>query len=278
MIDLTHKFANLTPTHRMRVPLHIVENRRERLRALIRHDGFLPIADICRKLGISEATARRDLAAIEAGGHITRTYGGALADYNVSFASLGERAKRARSAKALIARAAIRHAPAAGAFFLDAGTTILAFARLLARRPRQRLTVVTNSLAIASVIGGAPGITLHLLGGVFLHRQASLLGDDDTGSTLARWHFDAVFLGGEAMNREGIFNSHSELVHLQRAVVARAGEVFFCIDATKLGRATPHHVASWETIGHLITDAPPGQLAAAGITLRKTQYIKAEGK
>jgi DeoR/GlpR family transcriptional regulator of sugar metabolism len=257
--------------------MHIVEARRERLRVLIRRDGFLPIANICRALGVSEATARRDLAAIEAGGHITRTYGGALADYNISFASLGERAKRARSAKTLISRAALLRAPLAGTVFLDAGTTILALARLLARRPKQHLTVVTNSLAIASVIGGAPGVTLHLLGGVFLHRQASLLGDGDPGRALARWHFDAAFLGGEAMNSKGIFNSHSELVHLQRAVLARAAESFFCIDATKLGRSTPHHVADWADIGHLITDATPGQITDAGILVKRTQYIETEG-
>lgn len=258
----------------MRVSLHIVEARRERLRALIRHDGFLPIADICARLGISEATARRDLAAIEADGHITRTYGGALADYNTSFASIGERAKRARSAKALIARAAIRRAPQRGTIFLDAGTTVVAFARLLARRSGRQLTVVTNSLAIASVIGGAPGITLHLLGGVFLHRQATLFGEHALAA-LAGWTFDAVFLGGEAMNANGIYNSHPEVVALQRAVLARASENIFLLDATKLDRDTPHHVLAWPGVGCIVTNATPRQFAAAGIALRKGQLVAA---
>ncbi|AWI10362.1 DeoR/GlpR family transcriptional regulator of sugar metabolism [Ereboglobus sp. PH5-5] len=258
----------------MRVPLHIVEARRERLRTLIRHDGFLPIADICARLSISEATARRDLAAIEAEGHITRTYGGALADYNISFASIGERAKRARSAKALIARAAIKRAPLHGTIFLDAGTTVLALARLLARRPGQQLTVVTNSLAIASVIGGAPGITLHLLGGVFLHRQASLF-NKHAPDALADWKFDAAFLGGEAMNPKGVFNSHPELVQLQRAVLDHAAKNVFCIDATKLARDTPHHVIAWDKVGCLVTNTTPAQLAEAGIELDKSRIVPA---
>lgn len=254
----------------MRVSLHIVEARRERLRSLIRHDGFLPLAEICRRLDISEATARRDLAAIEAAGQITRTYGGALADYNTSFASLGERERRARSAKARIARLAARIAPMTGVVFLDAGTTVLAFARLLARRGGQHLTVVTNSLAIASVLGGAPGITLHLPGGVFLNRQAMLFGDHAV-EAIDRWRFDAAFLGGEAMNTNGVFNSHPETVRLQHAVLTRTQAVFFCIDATKLGRTTPHHVTVWGTSYQLITDATAGQLKAAGVALKKTQ-------
>lgn len=258
----------------MRVPLHIVEKRREHLRSLIRRDGFLPLADICRQLGVSEATARRDLAVIEADGHITRTYGGALADYNASFASIGERARRAHSAKARIARAATAHVPLTGTLFLDAGTTVFALARLLTRRTGQRVTIVTNSLAAASVLGGAAGITLHLLGGVFLHRQATLFGEHAVAQ-LNNWHFDAAFFGAEAMNSVGVWNSHEEVVHLQRAALARSETGFFCIDSTKLGRETPHRVAVWSEVGRLVTDASADQLAAVGITLPKSRIVSA---
>ena len=256
----------------MRVPLHIVEARRERLRELIRHDGFLPLADICRHFEISEATARRDLAAIEADGHITRTYGGALADYNSSFASLGERTKRARSAKSRLARAAVRHVPISGTLFLDAGTTVLALARLLTRRKSHSITVITNSLAVASVLGGAPGIALHLLGGIFLNRQATLFGDHAVAA-LADCKIDAAFLGAEAMNAEGIWNSHEEVVNLQRAVLQVAARSYFCIDATKLNRATPHRVASWDEGHRLITDASAVQLRDAGIAIADSRLI-----
>ena len=188
----------------MRVPLHIVEHRREKLRGLIRTDGFLPIAAICQRLGISEATARRDLVAVAANGHITRTRGGALADYNAAFASHGERATRARSAKDRIAATAATHVPRSGTIFLDAGTTIQALGRqLLRRRDFTGLKVVTNSLPIATMLGGAPGMELHVLGGTFLHRQAVLLGDDAVRS-LRAWEFDAAFLGGEGMVQQAL--------------------------------------------------------------------------
>ena len=256
----------------MRVSLHIVEARRERLRELVRRDGFLPLADICRHFEISEATARRDLAAIEANGHITRTYGGALADYNSSFASLGERTKRARTAKSRIARAAIKLVPLSGTIFLDAGTTTLALGRLLTRRKNHSITVVTNSLAVASVLGGAPGISLQLLGGIFLNRQATLFGDHAVAA-LTDCKIDAAFLGAEAMNAEGIWNSHEEVVRLQRAVLQKAARVYLCIDATKLNRSTPHCVARWDENVRLITDATAAQLREAGIEITDTHLI-----
>jgi LacI family transcriptional regulator len=62
----------------VRVALHIVKERRKRLCSLIRAEGFLPLASVCSRLGVSAATARRDLAAVAAKGRITRTRGGGL--------------------------------------------------------------------------------------------------------------------------------------------------------------------------------------------------------
>lgn len=251
----------------MRVPQHIVDRRREQLRELVRTDGFLPIAQICARLGISEATARRDLAAIAAAGHVSRTWGGALADYNASFLSLDQRAARARSAKGRIAAAAVARVPRSGVVFLDAGTTVQAIARsLLRRRDLADLKVVTNSLPVATMLGGASGIELHVLGGTFLHRQAVLLGDDAVQS-LARWSFDAAFLGGEGFDAKGVTNSHAEIAAFQRAVVRRARRSFFCVDATKLGRTTPHRVTGWTRSTALITDARAAALGAAHVEL-----------
>ncbi len=259
----------------MRVPQHLVDRRREELRRLIRRDGFLPVAEICRRQGVSAATARRDLVAIEAGGHITRTHGGALADYNTSFASVGERASRARGAKGRIAALAAGRLPRTGAVFLDAGTTVQALARLLlARRNLAGLTLVTNSLPVATMLGGAPGLELHVLGGTFLHRQAVLFGPA-TIAALAHWRFDAAFLGGEGMDADGVSNSHPEIAAFQQAVIARTARAYFCLDASKLARATPHRVTPWTGSVTLITDATPAQLLGAGLKPRTVRLLSA---
>lgn len=260
----------------MKVPLHVVEARRERLRELIRIDGFLPLAEICRRLTISEATARRDLVAVAGAGQITRTRGGALADYNIGFASHGERATLARSAKGRIASAALRRIPRSGKVFLDAGTTVQALARALRHRGSTALTVVTNSLSVATVLGGARGVELHLLGGMFLHRQSLLLGDEAIAS-LRSWRFDAAFLGGEGIDPTGITNSHEDIALFQQAVLERSHAPCFCLDATKVGRAAPHLVATWRQLkgATLITDAASAVLAAAGIAVAPCGLVRA---
>jgi DeoR/GlpR family transcriptional regulator of sugar metabolism len=259
----------------MRVPQHLVDRRREELRGLIRRDGFLPVAEICRRQGVSEATARRDLVAIEASGHITRTHGGALADYNATFASLGERATRARTAKGRIAAAAARLVPDGSTVFLDAGTTVCAVARAILRRKNlSNLVVVTNSLPVATILGGDARIELHVLGGTFLHRQAVLFGEDSIRS-LNGWKFAAAFLGAEGLDAAGLTNSHEQIAAFQRAVLQKSAAPYFCLDASKLGRTTPYRVSGWNARVHLITDATATQLATAGINLSATQLLSA---
>ena len=259
----------------MRVSRHIVERRHERLRDLIRNDGFLPVTEICRRLGVSEATARRDLAAVEADGHITRTHGGALADYNSSHTSLSERLTVAGPAKARIADKAVARIRRTGTIFIDAGTSLQAVARALTlRQDLKHLIVATNSLAAAAVLGGMPGVELHVVGGMFLNRQAALMGLRAIRA-LGQWTFDAVFLGGEAMDAIGISNSHPSIADFQKAVLRRTKKIYFCIDSSKIGRATPHRVASWQQLTALITDAPATLLASYGIELPPAKVFHA---
>jgi DeoR/GlpR family transcriptional regulator of sugar metabolism len=256
----------------MRVPFHIVEARRRELAELIRRDGFLPVLEICARLKISTATARRDLAAIEQAGMITRTYGGALADYNTSFASIGERARQASSGKAQIARTALRHLPKQGVLFIDAGTTALALARLIATSRKGLVyDIVTNSIATASLLGGIPGLTLHMLGGEFLHRQSVLFGPNAVKAA-ATWKFDAAFLGAEAMNNQGIWNSHPDVVELQRAVIAQSASSYFMLDSTKCGRTTPHLLMTWKEIDRLISNTPIRLLQQHSIPTEKVIF------
>lgn len=259
----------------MRVPRHLVDLRQEELRRLIQNEGFLPVTEICRRLSISEPTARRDLIAIEKGGHITRTFGGALADYNSAFASLDERSGRARVAKGRIAEKTSAKIPRSGTIFLDAGTTIQSLARVLAgRRDLTHLVVATNSLAAASVLASSPGIELHVVGGMFLNRQSALMGDRAVRA-VGTWTFDAAFLGAMGMDASGLGNSHESIAEFQKSVLRQSGEAYFCLDASKLGRATPYRVAHWRQVTALITDASGSRLASRGVVLPPEKLLRA---
>ena len=251
----------------MRVSLDLVRARRHSLARLLEEHRYLPIADLCERLGVSEATARRDLVALESEKRITRTYGGALGPldaYNQGFASFEERRRRAAAAKLRIARAARKLIRPGSTLFLDAGTTLFTLASLLRREPVGPLVCVTNSLPIAEALGGRPQLEVHLLGGFFLDRQSILLGPGACAAA-ERWNFDASFLGAEGVSKEGVWNSSPGVIDFQRAILRRSAVSYLCLDTLKVGHVTPHLLADWEQPWRLLTSAKAARLSAAGI-------------
>ena len=243
----------------MKVARHIVEARRERLAQLLRQHRYLPIQQLCEQLNISMATVRRDLAVLAGTKQITRTYGGALSDFNEHFASFAERRAVARTPKREIAQQALGLLKPGMTCYLDAGTTMLPLAEILRHKPVHPLTVVTNNLPVAETLAEVPELEIHLVGGILLRRQSVLLGEQACRNVRS-WNFDLVFLGAEGMTSEGVFNSQKDVVLFQRAVASRARRVALCLDASKLGHEATDFLLPWSKIDLLLTDAAPADL------------------
>jgi DeoR/GlpR family transcriptional regulator of sugar metabolism len=229
--------------------------------------GHVSLQEICARFGISEATARRDLAALVAEKQIVRTYGGALADYNRRFASFHERQQLSAEAKVSMAQAARTFVRPGSTLFMDAGTTIYALAEALARDPLPSLEVVTNNLPVAELLASTAGVRVHLLGGELLPRQSTLAGKAALAS-LGSYRIDTAFLSAEAMDATGLWNSQDDIAAFQQWVIACAETTIFCVDSAKLGRIAPSFLTGWKPVKALVSDASSEALTAHGIPAR----------
>ena len=256
----------------MKVPLHVVKARRARLAELLQRNRFLSLADLCDELRVSEATARRDLSVLEEEKMITRTWGGALVDFNQRFPSFRQRQLQAQEAKRRIATLALKQLHPDLTVFFDAGTTVYAIADRLALEPVERLTAVTNSLPVAERLAEVPGMEVHLVAGKFLARQSVLFGKPALRS-LRLWNLDLAFTSAEGMTEAGVWNSQKDIVQFQREVAKVSGRTIFCLDSTKLGQQAPEFLLPWSLVGCLLTDASPSELKAAGIKLKRTKLL-----
>jgi DeoR/GlpR family transcriptional regulator of sugar metabolism len=266
MIDFAHIRADdIFP---MRVPRQVVEARRSRLTELLLERGYLPISDLCEELGVSEATARRDLSALESEERITRTYGGALGEFNATFTSFRERLREGTDAKGSIARTAVSLVKRGMCIYLDAGTTAFAIAQELRRFRPENLTVVTNNLALLETLGSLSGAKTILLGGQLLERQSVLLGEEAV-KAVASQKIDLAFLSAQGMNDEGLWNSQRDIIRLQQAVMKRAVRSCFCLDRSKLGRTAPERLVTWAKVGTLISNLSLPEFRQHGITLKQ---------
>ncbi len=248
----------------MKSSLAEVSARRDRLASLLKKEGYLSVVELANRFHISEATVRRDLRALEAENLITRTYGGALSEYDALFMPFYQRNEQNRKSKERIARVALKRVRAGQRLFLDAGSTVYAIAERLGGAGVEPLKVVTNSLPVAEVLASRGSSEVHLLGGCLLPHQLVVVGPGASLS-LSSWKFDLAFLSAEAMDAEGLWNSQDDISDFQRHLCGRSEQAVFCLDETKLGRRAPSFLTAWNDVDRLITTAKPEDCAGQGL-------------
>ena len=256
----------------MKVAKHIVEARREKLSRLLEQHRYLSVPELCAQLGISEATARRDLTALSLAERITRTHGGALPELEHTFTPLQQRSRVARAAKARIAASAYAYLQEGMVCYLDGGTTMLALAQHLRKNPLSGLTVLTNNLAAAELLAKVDELDVRLLGGRWLKRQSLLIGPEALHA-IAAWKIDTAFFSAQGMDASGLWNTQQDIITHQHAVMAKSTRSMFCIDAAKLNQHPGLLLDNWANVPLIITDATRAQLTNALVPFSRTRFL-----
>lgn len=215
--------------------------------------GEASVHDLSARFGVSHSTIRRDLARLGAGGHLARTYGGAVGGVSRLERSLQEREQHMRLEKEAIAAAAQPLIADDEVVILDAGSTIGGLAARL--RHRDGLRVITNSLNSMVALSDARGIDVVVLGGELRSLNQATLGSM-TEANLRTMLADRVVLSGTAVHPEhGLAAPTLAHAHLKAAMIERAGEVMVLADHTKLGAEPPQHWTALDRPWTLITDS-----------------------
>ena len=160
-----------------------LNQRRVKILDLIREDGHAKVQELSRIFNVTDVTIRQDLEALEKLGYIQREHGGAFLKDVGSFAKTGKVFKPKHiEEKREIARKAVSFIREGECIILDSGSTTTEIAKLLTQY--KELTVITNALNIALILGENPGITLIVTGGEF--KRAYPFTDRKDGSRLTQ--------------------------------------------------------------------------------------------
>jgi DeoR/GlpR family transcriptional regulator of sugar metabolism len=253
-------------------------DRRERISRLVEANGRASVAELSRLLSVSEATVRKDLAALESEGRILRTHGGAMTAgsqaagmRNRSELAFEVRERLQVAEKTAIGRAAAELVKDGDSIGLDASTTALHVARHLTSR--NELTVLTNGIRIAAELAGLPGITVLMPGGVMRWEAFSLVGEWG-GAVLSRVHIQTAFVGAVGFTLDhGLTDVDSGEAEFKRLLVAAARDVVAVVDHTKWDRVAFTTFCPIDRVHQVITDraAPDemvGALRARGVDVR----------
>ncbi len=250
----------------------LAAERLGRIRELVRARRVVRLQELCRELGVSTATARRDLEELEKSGDLRRVHGGAVSvESRLEEPLFDDKTALAAREKQRIAEAALERIKPGETIYLDGGSTVLALARLL--RERTNLTVVTNSLRAASELGGA-GPRLILVGGELRRLSQTVVGPL-THSILEELHVDRAFMGTMGFAAGGLTTTDAGEAFTKELVMRRAREVVLLADSSKAGKILFARAGRLEQVHMLITDRKldagmAKTLAQSGVKVLKT--------
>ena len=231
-----------------------LNQRRQEILNLIREDGHAKVQKLSRIFKVSEVTIRQDLETLEEMGFIQREHGGAFLKDVGSFAKTGTLLNQSHlEEKREIARKAAALVKEGDSIILDSGSTTTELARLLVGF--KSLTVITNALNIAFILGENPGIELIVSGGEFKAPTLSLTGDMAAG-TFKGLHVAKCFLAtaGISPDMQLTYPGLSDLV-VKSAMIRAADKVFLLADSSKLGESSFASLGRITLIDTLITDS-----------------------
>lgn len=221
----------------------------------------------------SEATIRRDIAALHMQKKLRRVRGGAEAVSPPQFVglagrpfSLNETANLAQ--KKAIAREAVALCEDGESIIINGGTTTFQMVYPLASR---RLQILTNSFPIAEHLLKLSKNTIVVPGGAIYREQNIILSpfeNDVTKSFYAR----RMFMGAQGLGALGLMEADPLLIQAEQKLINQADELVVLVDATKFQQRSSLILCGLDRIAVVISDEriddrAAGMLEAAGVRL-----------
>jgi DeoR family fructose operon transcriptional repressor len=208
--------------------------RRERILTELFERRHVLARDLALRIGVSEATIRRDLRGLAADGQVDLVYGGATLRRASDF-SFHAKATRNMEAKRAIGRLAAGVVQDQDHIFLDSGTTCFEMAAFL----------------------DAPGLSVIMLGGQYRPDRMDFVGPLAL-SILNQLRGYVCFIGADGLHMDfGPTAADIESASLYRQAALNGRQTVLLVDHSKFTAASLFKIVDWEQISMVVTDRAP---------------------
>ena len=232
----------------------MANQRREKILELLKEDGSAKVIDLAKIFRVSEVTIRQDLEKLDKEGLVKREHGGAfLKEVENQVKSFALMNQSNLDKKASIGKTASELIEDGDTIILDSGSTTTEIANNLIGR--RNITVITNALNIALLLGAEPGIDIIMTGGEFKPPTLSLTGQK-AADFFNDVHVDKLFLATAGISlRSGLtYPSLSDIV-VKKAMIEVAETTYLVADSTKIGKGAFASLGALSLIDYIITDS-----------------------
>ncbi|MDR6562994.1 MULTISPECIES: DeoR/GlpR family DNA-binding transcription regulator [Arcicella] len=228
--------------------------RREKILDLLKEDGLAKVTDLARLFKVTEVTIRQDLEKLEKDDLVIREHGGAylkniedhVREFTVAHNDLNVHQKEKIALKCL------EFISSGDTIILDSGSTVTEIAKKL--KGFRNLTVITNALNIAMMLGTEPGIEVIMTGGEFKPPTLSLTGQK-AADFFKGINVQKLFLAtaGISLKAGLTYPSISDIV-VKKAMIDAAETTYLVADSTKFGKSAFASLGALSLIDYIITD------------------------
>jgi DeoR family transcriptional regulator, fructose operon transcriptional repressor len=250
------------------------EDRQQEILRRARAHGRVDVMSLADEFAVTSETIRRDLTVLERTGAVRRVYGGAVPVGRPPMdPALSARDALMTTEKERIAKAALAEVPEEGAIIIDAGSTTGRLAEIL---PGDReLTVIVNSLPLATILTPRANLTVIILGGR-IRRSTFATVDDWLLQPLSQMYVDAAFMGTGGLSLErGLTTPDPGEASVKAAMMGAARRSILLADHMKVGNDSLARFGALADVDLLITDSGLDDGAAAAIGLAGPRVLRA---
>lgn len=229
----------------------ITAERRNKLAQIIVSNGSVRIGEIAELFHVTTETIRKDLIYLDNKGIIKKSHGGAIAASEFIERPITSRELENLDLKDRIAQRALEFVIDNGVIIIDAGSTALCLAKLLALR--KGLTVITNSFSAANTLIGSPN-NVYMTGGEISEITMSTTGLW-ASNALNMIKADVAFLGSSGFQSHfGPSVKSFADAEVKRNIISNSKKTIVLADSTKFFTNAVVQYVLWDNIDILITD------------------------
>lgn len=233
-------------------------HERERHRIIlsaVQEKPVVTIQDISNLTEASEATIRRDIAALHVQGKLRRVRGGAEAVHPPQLGNLAGRPFRVSEAvnidkKRAVARRAVELCEPGDAIIINGGTTTFQMVHFMSAH---RLHVMTNSFAIAEHLIKHSKNSVMVPGGAIYREQSLILSPFDN-DTIRNFSARRYFIGAQGVGPLGIMEADALIIQSEQKLMQQADELVVMVDSSKFRRRSSLILCRLDRVTTIITD------------------------
>ncbi|MDY0393657.1 DeoR/GlpR family DNA-binding transcription regulator [Virgibacillus halophilus] len=232
----------------------LVAERQQKIVGLVNERKSIRVTELSQIFGVTEETVRRDLEKLEKENKLTRSHGGAISTDPADSMEIPYFQREVINIKEKkdIAFEAVRQVKEEDKIILDASSTAWYMAKALPDIP---ITVLTNSIRVATELSTKNQITVISTGGSLLSKSLSFVGPLAEAS-LDSYHVNKAFISCKGIHlKNGISDSNEQQAQIKRKMIECADTVYIMIDHSKFGVQAFSHINNLEIIDYIITDS-----------------------